>query len=485
MHRDLNQGPAYEEWHINGQKSVQLHNTERKGNRDPTKGPAYETYHFNGRHACQQYYVDGNIHRDPNEGPAIQCWNEHGIKTYEEYRVDGKQVLKPDIKIKSSVEVKQTEEFYPNGKIRFREYRNAAGKTHRNPLEGPATECWHENGQKYYQSYMVDGKYHRDPKEGPAYECWRLDGLKYSEEYRVDGKRVSKPEIKAETSMEAKPIEEFHPNGNLQSRIYRNAAGLYHRDPKEGPAFESWHSNGNTYAKEYIVDGIHHRDPSEGPAIEDWYENGQKWDEYYYVDGKRHRDPLKGPAYEYWSIGGSKLREQYYVNGTEVEKPETSTEAKPIEKFYPNGNIRSRRYLNAAENLHRDSSKGPAYEEWHENGRKYYYIYYVNGRPHRDPLEGPAEECWSKDGVKTTTSYFVDGKEVPKPTIIENKATKTEEVKQQASSAVAAETTEEFNTKSIVISLMTAFFISCANHKKQNINVKKSKLEHSVVTIER
>ena len=183
---------------------------------------------------------------------------------------------------------------YPNGKIHTRNYLNAEGQLHRDPLQGPAYEVWHENGQKTNQQYFVDGVHHRDPSQGPAIKHWDESGKNHSENYYVDGKEVPKPEAKVESKTEVKPEEKFFPNGKIYSRIYRNTAGLYHRDPLKGPACEYWD------------------------------ENGQKWYQQYIVDGDLHRDPDEGPAYECWNKDGSKFSEGYWLDGIEVQKLETS-----------------------------------------------------------------------------------------------------------------------------------------------------------------
>ena len=130
--------------------------------------------------------------------------------------------------------------------------------------------------------------------------------------------------------------------------------GKYHRNPKEGPAFEwlngtkEWYiedqrhrlygpaverANGD---KEWYNKGLRHRD--DGPAVENvdgykhWYFNGQLHRikgpavEYtngykaWYVKGQRHRDPNEGPAIEYSVVEYiNGIRNEYWEFGNRVK----------------------------------------------------------------------------------------------------------------------------------------------------------------------
>lgn len=63
-------------------------------------------------------------------------------------------------------------------------YKNNRGGYHRK--DGPAVLMWHENGEKKYESWIIDGtNYNR--KGGPSVTEWRDDGTKKYEGWYKNG----------------------------------------------------------------------------------------------------------------------------------------------------------------------------------------------------------------------------------------------------------------------------------------------------------
>ena len=73
------------------------------------------------------------------------------------------------------------------------------------------------------------------------------------------------------------------------------------------------------------------------------------------------------------------------------------------ETFWPNGNIKSRKYLNADNYLHNEHV--PAIEKWYENGQLMDQEYYINGQRHNE--RGPAIQRWSENGQLWFQGYFI------------------------------------------------------------------------------
>ncbi len=80
---------------------------------------------------------------------------------------------------------------FPNGKLRYR-HHGPEGTTllHRDPKEGPAAECFYENGNLSYCEYCTHDKLHRDPKDGPAVQHFNKDGTLTSQRYFVHGEEI-------------------------------------------------------------------------------------------------------------------------------------------------------------------------------------------------------------------------------------------------------------------------------------------------------
>lgn len=82
----------------------------------------------------------------------------------------------------------------------------------------------------------------------------------------------------------------FHPDGQVKRRSFL-VDGKNHRDPKDGPAFESFYENGQVRSREFWVGDKRSRDPKDGPAVEEFYENGQVETREFWVDGKKVLNP--------------------------------------------------------------------------------------------------------------------------------------------------------------------------------------------------
>jgi len=48
---------------------------------------------------------------------------------------------------------------------------------------GQAYTCWHNNGQKSSEEYLVNGEWRREPGKGPTITVWRTNGQKSYENY--------------------------------------------------------------------------------------------------------------------------------------------------------------------------------------------------------------------------------------------------------------------------------------------------------------
>jgi len=64
------------------------------------------------------------------------------------------------------------------------------------------------------------------------------------------------------------------------------------------------------------IENIFHK--YRNPAVTSWHTNGQKYLEEYLVNGKLSRDPLEGPAVTVWDNNGQKAYEAYRVNGIQI-----------------------------------------------------------------------------------------------------------------------------------------------------------------------
>ena len=103
------------------------------------------------------------------------------------------------------------EEFWPNGNIKSRAYRNDDDQRHNE--QGPAYQHWYENGKLWMQVYCINGQRHKE--DGPAFERWDQNGQLDSQEYYI--------------------------NGQLHN--------------EQGPAYQLWNENGQLCLQEYWIEG--------------------------------------------------------------------------------------------------------------------------------------------------------------------------------------------------------------------------------------
>jgi hypothetical protein len=111
-------GPAYQSWYENGQKYIEswyfdgkLHRTDghaispeenvyyyknNKKRRATTDGPAYQSWYENGQKSIESWYFDGKLHR--TDGHAIRICFENGQKSYESWYLDGKEYIESEYK---------------------------------------------------------------------------------------------------------------------------------------------------------------------------------------------------------------------------------------------------------------------------------------------------------------------------------------------------------------------------------------------------
>tara|TARA_B100000745_G_scaffold97368_2_gene61870 strand:- start:8796 stop:9161 length:366 start_codon:yes stop_codon:yes gene_type:complete len=103
-----------------------------------------------------------------------------------------------------------TKSYYPNGKLRSEEYRNAEGKLHR--TDGPAATDYLPHGQ-VYETYYHEGEIHRE--DGPAQIWYYPDGKVFKRAYYRDGKlhRSTGPAVIMYHSDESIYSEEYCENG--------------------------------------------------------------------------------------------------------------------------------------------------------------------------------------------------------------------------------------------------------------------------------
>lgn len=72
---------------------------------------------------------------------------------------------------------------------------SVAGRTSRNPREGPAYECFHQSGGLAARQYLYKGNFHRKPTDGPAIESFGLDGRLLRLEYWLNGRCLSQEDL--------------------------------------------------------------------------------------------------------------------------------------------------------------------------------------------------------------------------------------------------------------------------------------------------
>ena len=118
---------------------------------DPYPGvPACQEWHENGQLSMEAYYPEGKLH-DPEPGvPAYQKWYKNGEKRFRSYY---QQNLFQDPKPGVPAE----QHWYRNGQEKFRmHYRE--GNT-QDPKPGvPAYQRWRENGQERCRIYYDNGR---------------------------------------------------------------------------------------------------------------------------------------------------------------------------------------------------------------------------------------------------------------------------------------------------------------------------------------
>jgi len=111
--------------------------------------------------------------------------------------------------------------------------------------------------------------------------------------------------------------ETFYDDGKIRACrfIYKQ---VYTRDPAEGPAKDAFYTTGQVSCREYLVDGRRHRDPKIGPAVEVFYENGQVCRTTYFSEDRISRDPADGPAVEEFDEFGKSISKEFWLNGEPV-----------------------------------------------------------------------------------------------------------------------------------------------------------------------
>lgn len=90
------EGPAFREWHNNGQLSkicYYVHGTKHRAD-----GPAVVLYHENGEKYQEEYWVNGVLHKV--DGPAIIKWDTDGQQYYRGYWVNDVELSEEDFLIR-------------------------------------------------------------------------------------------------------------------------------------------------------------------------------------------------------------------------------------------------------------------------------------------------------------------------------------------------------------------------------------------------
>ncbi len=100
-------------------------------------------------------------------------------------------------------------EYYSNGNVKIKHYKNDNGKLHR--IDGPAIIEYYMNGNMKYKAYCLNGTIHRD--NGPC-------------------------------------VIDYYENGNILSEQYLKN-GMLHRE--DGPAIIDYYEDGEIEAKCYYI----------------------------------------------------------------------------------------------------------------------------------------------------------------------------------------------------------------------------------------
>lgn len=78
-------------------------------------------------------------------------------------------------------------------------------------------------------------------------------------------------------------IKETHYlNGQIRTRHHYNAQGRPHNPT--GPAYESWHENGQLSCQQFCINGVLHN--PNGPTVQTWYSDGQQNYQRFWLNGE-------------------------------------------------------------------------------------------------------------------------------------------------------------------------------------------------------
>lgn len=113
-------------------------------------------------------------------------------------------------------------------------------------------------------------------------------------------------------------------NGSIQlDEYFLQGTQIYHRE--DGPAFTSYHRNGQLKCEFWIRNGQYHREDfgSEEsdrcrriqPAFRIFYENGILEEEAWFYEGKLHRSVSDGAALIYYYRTGQVQSQKFFNNG--------------------------------------------------------------------------------------------------------------------------------------------------------------------------
>ena len=187
----------------------------------------------------ETWMCDGQIHR--TDGPAVRCMDADGNICQETWILNN--------------ECHETciLNRHPNGKLKIEQWwvDESEDSERLQRTDGPAYQCWNDDGTLAAEEWWVDGKHHRT--DGPAMQYWNADGTLSTEHWILDGK--------------------------------------HHRT--DGPAVQCWNDDGTltteewfiATAEEWFLDGKHHR--TDGPAVQRWNDDGTLTAEEWWVDGKK------------------------------------------------------------------------------------------------------------------------------------------------------------------------------------------------------
>lgn len=128
--------------------------------------------------------------------------------------------------------------------------------------------------------------------------------------------------------------------------------------------------------------------------VEYYHNNGYIYIlEFYDKNSKLHQS--EGPAYLEFDKDG---RAKYYIwfnHGKQTRK----------ERYYPNGFVEEQSFYHKGE-LHKDIREGPAYSEFHKNGKLHQSVWYDNGRISRNRY--PARLVFDEDGKLRKEYWYLD-----------------------------------------------------------------------------